>query len=86
MAINEMNRILRNHYEFGSYPHTHFRISQVTIDRISQTVLGPPFPTPPISLFFGIPIRIDPTVPVGHWRLADNSSEEVLGEGTFEDE
>lgn len=86
-----MTDIVRTRYQTGAYGGTHFRLAAATQDQIRATTPSTTprpawMPAPDLmSQYLSIPIVLDETVPVGHWRLVDDADPEtVVAEGTLD--
>lgn len=86
----DLQTIVRQRYETGAYGNAHLRMHRTDWDHARAT-WPPTGPQPPIwspehamKQLLSIPILLDDSMPVGHWQLVDNTTRDVVTEGTFD--
>lgn len=88
--MTSLTDIARHRYQTGEYGNAHI---QMCTQDWHNTRTARPAPTPPpawspeydpMAQLLSIPIVLDESVPAGRWRLVDNSTRDVITEGTFD--
>jgi hypothetical protein len=85
-----LDDIVRQRYETGAYGNAHIRMHRAGWEHALAT-WPKPGPPPPIwspehalTQLLSVPIVLDDSMPLGQWQLVDNTTDDVITEGTFD--
>jgi hypothetical protein len=83
--FERINAIVKRRWETGAYGNAHFRLPDDLYRELRESS-PPPKPSylhgGPLGNLLSIPVVLDEELPPGVWRLVDNSTKEILFEGS----